>query len=129
MTSSAARWPAWLGRHGPFWLSLVAGIALWEVAGRYGDPAFVVPFSETLVRLWELARSGQLGAQALDSAALFVTGFALALVVGAPVGLIMARVPSVRVGLEPYIMTLYATPMVALIPFILSLMGFGFGPK
>jgi ABC-type nitrate/sulfonate/bicarbonate transport system permease component len=26
-------------------------------------------------------------------------------------------------------MTLYATPMVALIPFILSLMGFGFAPK
>jgi NitT/TauT family transport system permease protein len=34
-----------------------------------------------------------------------------------------------RIGLEPYIMTLYATPMVALIPFILSMMGFGFAPK
>jgi ABC-type nitrate/sulfonate/bicarbonate transport system permease component len=34
-----------------------------------------------------------------------------------------------RVGLEPYIMILYATPMVALIPFILSMMGFGFAPK
>ena len=33
------------------------------------------------------------------------------------------------VGVEPYIMILYATPMVALIPFILSLMGFGFAPK
>ena len=31
--------------------------------------------------------------------------------------------------IEPYIMILYATPMVALIPFILSLMGFGFVPK
>src|SRR5262249_10461573 len=29
----------------------------------------------------------------------------------------------------PYIMILYATPMVALIPFILSMMGFGFAPK
>ena len=28
-----------------------------------------------------------------------------------------------------YIMMLYATPMVALIPFILSMMGFGFAPK
>ena len=34
-----------------------------------------------------------------------------------------------RVGIEPYIMILYATPMVALIPFILSMMGFGFAPK
>ena len=34
-----------------------------------------------------------------------------------------------RVALESYIMALYATPMVALIPFILSMMGFGFAPK
>ena len=25
---------AYLRRHAPFWLSLVAGIALWEIAGR-----------------------------------------------------------------------------------------------
>ncbi len=36
---------------------------------------------------------------------------------------------AVRVGIEPYLMILYATPMVALIPFILSMMGFGFAPK
>jgi ABC-type nitrate/sulfonate/bicarbonate transport system permease component len=46
-----------------------------------------------------------------------------------PAGLLLARVPSLRVGIEPYIMVIYATPLVALIPFILSLMGFGFGPK
>src|SRR4029078_261046 len=34
-----------------------------------------------------------------------------------------------RVAIEPYIMILYATPIVALIPFILSLMGFGFSAK
>src|SRR6266700_4454146 len=49
--------------------------------------------------------------------------------IGAPLGLLLARVRILRVGLEPYIMVLYATPMVALIPFILSIMGFGFGPK
>jgi NitT/TauT family transport system permease protein len=38
-------------------------------------------------------------------------------------------VRAVRVAIEPYLMILYATPMVALIPFILSLMGFGFAPK
>ncbi len=34
-----------------------------------------------------------------------------------------------RIGVEPYLMILYATPLVALIPFILSMMGFGFAPK
>lgn len=116
-------------RHAPFWLSLLAGIALWEVAGRNTSAAFMVPFSETLVRLWQLVTQGNFIAQFVDSATLFLTGFVLALVVGAPLGLLLARVRVVRIGIEPYLMTLYATPMVALIPFILSLMGFGFAPK
>jgi ABC-type nitrate/sulfonate/bicarbonate transport system permease component len=116
-------------RHAPFWLSILAGLALWEIAGRNSSPAFLVPFSETLVRLWQLIVGGDFIAQLLDSATLFITGFVIALVVGVPLGLLLARVRALRVGIEPYLMTLYATPMVALIPFILSLMGFGFAPK
>src|SRR5216684_646687 len=89
-------------RHAPFWLSLLAGMALWEIVGRNSSAAFMVPLSETLVRLAEIAKSGQLGAQFLDSAALFVTGFALALLAGMPAGLLLARVRAVRVGIEPY---------------------------
>jgi len=116
-------------RHAPFWLSILAGLALWEIAGHNSSPAFLVPFSETLVRLWQLIVGGDFIAQLLDSATLFITGFVIALVVGVPLGLLLARVRVLRVGIEPYLMTLYATPMVALIPFILSLMGFGFAPK
>jgi len=118
-----------LGRQGLFALSLSAGIGLWEIAGRNVGAAFMAPFSETLVRLWQLAVDGQLIVQFLDSAFLFLTGFVIAFCIGAPLGLLLARVRILRVGLEPYIMVLYATPMVALIPFILSIMGFGFGPK
>ena len=118
-----------LRRHLPFWLSLLGGIALWEIAGRSTSPAFMVPFSETLVRLWQLIAGGEFLAQCLDSAQLFLNGFVLALLVGVPLGVLLARVRILRVGVEPYIMTLYATPMVALIPFILSMMGFGFAPK
>jgi NitT/TauT family transport system permease protein len=110
-------------------ISLVAGLALWEIAGRMTSAAFLVPLSETLVRLVQLAMSGALLPQVLSSAALFFTGLALAIVVGAPSGLLLARVPVLRQALDLYIMLLYATPMVALIPFILSLMGFGFVPK
>jgi NitT/TauT family transport system permease protein len=116
-------------RHAPFWLSLAAGIAVWEIAGRSTSAAFMVPFSTTLVRLWQLVTTREFIAQFLDSARLFLTGFVLALAVGMPLGMLLARSRVLRVGIEPYIMTLYATPMVALIPFILSMMGFGFAPK
>jgi NitT/TauT family transport system permease protein len=120
---------ATIRRNAPFWISLLAGIALWEIAGRNTSAAFMVPFSETIVRLWQLIATREFLNQLLDSATLFSTGFVLALIVGAPLGVLLARVRLLRIGIEPYIMTLYATPMVALIPFILSMMGFGFEPK
>jgi hypothetical protein len=30
-------------RHLPFWLSIFAGVALWEIAGRSTSKAFMVP--------------------------------------------------------------------------------------
>ncbi len=116
-------------RHAPVWTSVLVGLFLWEIAGRSTSAAFMVPFSETLVRLWQLVTRGQFISQLLDSAELFLTGFVLALATGAPLGLLLARVRVLRIAIEPYLMILYATPMVALIPFILSLMGFGFAPK
>src|SRR5665811_728569 len=118
-----------LRRHAPLWISVLAGIALWEIAGRSTSAAFMVPLSETLVRLWQLITRGEFISQLLDSSELFLTGFVLALAVGAPLGMLLVRVRVLRIGIEPYIMILYATPMVALIPFILSIMGFGFAPK
>jgi len=123
MTAAAIR------RNAPVWLSVLAGIALWEIAGRSTSAAFMVPFSETLVRLGQLVARGEFVRQFIDSSKLFLTGFVLALAVGAPLGMMLARVRVLRIGVEPYIMILYATPMVALIPFILSIMGFGFVPK
>jgi NitT/TauT family transport system permease protein len=118
-----------LRRHAPFWFSIFSGIAVWEIAGRSVSPAFMVPFSTTIGRLWQLTVSGNFIPQLVDSGKLFFAGFGLALIVGMPLGLLLARIRILRVGVEPYIMLLYATPMVALIPFILSMMGFGFAPK
>ena len=118
-----------LRRHAPFVLSLLAGMALWEIAGRNSNAAFLVPLSETLTRLAELYSNGQLIRQFWASAALFASGFTLAVLIGMPLGMLLARLRVLRVAIEPCIMILYATPMVALIPFILSMMGFGFAPK
>jgi ABC-type nitrate/sulfonate/bicarbonate transport system permease component len=85
--------------------------------------------SETLERLWELSQSGELWVQLASSLAIFATGFVLALIVGAPIGMLLARVAVLRGAIDVYITIAYATPLVALIPFILSLMGFGFAPK
>jgi ABC-type nitrate/sulfonate/bicarbonate transport system permease component len=122
---SEARWV----RHATVIVSLLAGAAVWEIAALFTTRAFWAPLSETVGSLVETARSGVLARQALSSFQLYLTGLALAIVVGAPTGLLLARARVLRVALENYIMMLYATPMVALIPFILSMMGYGFAPK
>jgi len=118
----------WL-RYAPITASLVLGAAVWEVAGHLTSGAFWAPLSATLKSLWEVARSGVLASQGMNSFELYITGLLLAIAVGAPLGVVLARVSWLRVALEDYIMMLYATPMVALVPFILSMMGFGFAPK
>ena len=123
-------------RKEPFWqrwlvpaLSLAAGISLWEFLGSRTSAAFLSTFSATMSRLAGLVRSGEFTDALAQSLALFVAGFLLAAVVAVPTGLLLARMRVLRVALEPYIMALYATPMAALTPFILSMMGFGFAPK
>ncbi len=109
--------------------ALLAGAVVWQLAALNTSPAFLSSFTATIARVIEYSRNGVLVDALGSSLALFATGFACAVVVGVAVGLLLARVRLLRVALESYIMALYATPMVALIPFILSIMGFGFAPK
>ncbi|MDP2238807.1 MAG: ABC transporter permease [Burkholderiales bacterium] len=122
---SEARW----ARYATVIVSLLVGAAVWEVAGRYTSDAFWATLSSTLRSLFDLLHSGVLMRQVASSFQLYLSGLSLAILVGAPAGMLLARVRWLRVALENYIMMLYATPMVALIPFILSMMGFGFAPK
>lgn len=64
-----------------------------------------------------------------SSLKLFLTGLSFALLAGLGLGMAMARMPWLRIALEDYILGLYATPMAALIPFILAIFGFEFWPK
>ena len=109
--------------------SLALGAIVWEITGRMTSEAFWAPLSSTLGSLGALFTSGTLLHQAVESFRVYIAGLALSILAGAPLGLLLARVSWLRVALEDYIMVLYATPMVALIPFILSIMGFGFAPK
>jgi NitT/TauT family transport system permease protein len=110
-------------------LSLALGAVIWEAAASRVSPAFLSRFSATVARLQELVATGVLAGAMQSSLLLFFTGLFFAIVVGVAIGLLLARVRTLRVALEPYIMLLYATPMVALIPFILSMLGYGFTPK
>jgi ABC-type nitrate/sulfonate/bicarbonate transport system permease component len=107
---------------------LAVGAGLWELAGRHTQPTSFVGFGDTMRALWEMIDSGELGTALGQSLQLFAAGLGIATVLGFFFGLLLARVRWLRIGLEPYVNALYATPAVALVPFIL-VFGFGFKQK
>ena len=117
-------------------VSLVAGALLWEIVGWNFNPSIMVPLiggeghEGAAPRLYQYVfHDAEFRESFIGSVKLFVTGFAIGVLVAVPLGILMARWTLLRVALESYILILYVTPMVALIPFILSIMGFAFWPK
>ena len=120
--SLAERWTVYA-------IALTLGAVAWQLVSYKTSPTFLSSFTATMAQLWDFILDGTLEAALLSSLGLFVSGMFFAIIVGLLLGLLLARVRLLRVALENYITILYATPMVALIPFILSTMGFGFAPK
>ncbi len=117
-------------------VSLVAGALLWEIVGWSFNPAIMVPLiggeghEGAAPRLYEyIFNDEEFRHSFVGSVKLFATGFVFGVLAAVPLGILMARLALFRIALETYILILYVTPMVALIPFILTIVGFGFWPK
>lgn len=119
----------WLRNSGIVAFALVPGAVLWEIVGRLAPSSIFAPLTSTIESLGRLIVNGELLHALAESGVLYLVGVSIALVVGAFLGILLARVTKLRIGLEPYVNALYATPMVALIPFILSILGLDFVPK
>ncbi|SRR6266568_71525 len=108
---------------------LVAGVVAWQVIGLESANFVFVPLTTTLSSLGKLISDGSLPGALASSFSVYAVGEVMAVVSGAAVGLLFARRVILRRAFEPYLVALYAAPMVALIPFLLALIGFGFWPK
>jgi ABC-type nitrate/sulfonate/bicarbonate transport system permease component len=110
-------------------VGLAAGAAAWQVIGLKSADFVFVPLTTTLSSLRQLISSGSLPGALASSFSVYAVGEAAAIVAGAATGFLFARQAVLRGAFEPYLAALYATPMVALVPFLLALIGYGFWPK
>jgi ABC-type nitrate/sulfonate/bicarbonate transport system permease component len=108
---------------------LAAGVAAWQLIGLHSASFVFVPLTSTLSSVGGLISDGTLPSALASSFSVYAVGVALGIGSGAAIGLLFARRALLRRAFEPYLTALYATPMVALIPFLLALMGYGFWPK
>lgn len=106
------------------WLSVVAGIGVWEAYGRLlHSPIFTYPSAVASAGA-ALVRSGELQYYLASSLVVFTLGLLASIGVGIPFGILMGRRSTVEHAADPYINAFYAMPMVALIPVIVMWVGF-----
>jgi NitT/TauT family transport system permease protein len=106
-----------------------AFLVVWELYGRSLSPIFLSYPTAILAAAVELISSGELLAALLKSLQGLAIGFSLAVVFGITLGILMGRYKSLYHALNPFIVALYATPGVALIPLIMLWFGLGLQAK
>jgi NitT/TauT family transport system permease protein len=104
----------------------LAAIALvwviWELVHLTGWKKYVLPGpGVTLSNLWDQAQTGLLWHAVGDTLLRAVLGYALAVVIGTVVGLLVARVPPLRAAVGSLITGLQTLPSAAWIPFAIIL--------
>jgi NitT/TauT family transport system permease protein len=113
----------------------VVVLTLWHFATYGRKFSLVPPPSEVAKELWDLvfggiyddAYSQTLHVHLLASMSRVYGGFALALLVALPLGLMIGRIPFVRKLLDPTLQVLRPIPVTAWLP--LAMILFGLGPK
>jgi NitT/TauT family transport system permease protein len=113
----------------------VVVLTLWHFATYGRKFSLVPPPSEVAKELWDLAFGGiyddaysqTLHVHLLASMSRVYGGFALALLVALPLGLMIGRIPFVRKLLDPTLQVLRPIPVTAWLP--LAMILFGLGPK
>jgi ABC-type nitrate/sulfonate/bicarbonate transport system permease component len=103
----------------------------WEAAERAGliDPLFFSSPSLIIQRLVSMIADGTIWPHIAASATVIALGFALAALVGIPVGLAMGKSKIVGGTLDPYIAAIYASPTVAFLPLMIIWLGIGIPSK
>ena len=117
----------------PRWVITLASITfvliLWEIFGRRINPVFGSYPSAIAVAFWDLAVTGQLWSALYESLRPFLLGYALAIVVGVPLGLLIGGFRAAEAALGISVTAGYAMPLVALVPLLILWLGLGFAVK
>lgn len=104
-------------------LSVAVVIGLWEVVGRH---TFSLSYPTAIVRAGYDTMGSEVVPAFKDTLGSFWIGYAICVVIGLPVGLLMARSRLAELSLWPYVSALYATPRLALIPVLILWLGITF---
>ncbi|MDR2255528.1 MAG: ABC transporter permease [Arthrobacter sp.] len=103
----------------------IALLAWWYLASAGSLNPFFPPLRDIVVRFKELWLFDHFATDVLPSLGNLFVGFAIAVILGVALGFAMATVPVLNAMLSPVVQFLRGIPPVALIPILITLVGFG----
>jgi NitT/TauT family transport system permease protein len=106
-------------------LSLVVWALVWEIIGRAQLSSIVPPLSSVIEAGFTVVPTEKFRAAALISLRSFGLGMALAIAVGIPLGIIMARTKSIGRILGMWVNIFVSAPISALVPLLMAVVGIG----
>lgn len=111
-------------------LTMMTFLVLWELAPRLGlvKPLFTSSPSRIVAAAQWLFAHG-FAYDIWVSFSEFALGFGLAIAIGIPLGVALGWFPTLRAMFEPFVISLYSVPRVALLPLIILWLGIGLESK
>jgi NitT/TauT family transport system permease protein len=114
-----------LGRNIPIFFSLAIWFIVWELIGQAKLSIIVPPFSRVIVAGLTILPTEKFSAAVSISLRSFAIGMALALIVGIPIGVLMARVESLGKIFGMWVNIFVSAPISALVPILMAVVGIG----
>jgi ABC-type nitrate/sulfonate/bicarbonate transport system permease component len=107
-------------------LGIAVALATWELIGRLSGDGLFAPPSLVLTEFVNLVRDGQMLGELAASLRQMLVGYALACLVGLPVGVAMGRSRVFDALFHPWLSMFVVTSVAALVPLFILLFGTGF---
>jgi ABC-type nitrate/sulfonate/bicarbonate transport system permease component len=121
---AAVNKPSWWERPAFFRYGFVLLILIvWQIVGPFINPIFFTYPTKIAVAFYDTTVSGELPYFLGQSLEVMVYGLSIALIVGIPLGIAMARIRWLDWALYLPINALYATPLVAVVPLLVLWFG------
>jgi NitT/TauT family transport system permease protein len=106
-------------------LALAVWCGAWELVGRAGLVSIVPPLSRVLASGMAIVATEKFATAAAISLRSFALGMGLALLLGIPIGALMARLPVVGRVLGVWVSVFVSAPISALVPMLMAVLGIG----
>lgn len=103
----------------------ILALSWWWVASATSSNSFLPPLSRIIERFKDLWLFAHFSSDVMVSLRNLIIGYGVAVLIGVGIGLVIATTPFLRAMFDPAIHFLRGIPPVALVPIIITLVGFG----